>query len=67
MFDYELVKNYYNNLSQKLLDIKKNLNKPLTLSEKILYSHAEDSDKKYQRGIDYVNFYYCCVISVDCH
>ncbi len=57
MFDYELVKNYYNNLSQKLLDIKKNLNKPLTLSEKILYSHAENSDKKYQRGIDYVNFY----------
>ena len=23
MFDYELIKNYYNNLSQKLLDIKK--------------------------------------------
>jgi len=57
MFDYELIKKYYNNLSRKLLDIKKNLDKPLTLSEKILYLHAETSEEKYQRGIDYVNFY----------
>jgi len=57
MFDYELIKNYYNNLSQKLIDIKKNLDKPLTLSEKILYLHAKKSNNNYQRGIDYVDFY----------
>ena len=57
MFDYQLIENYYNNLSQKLLDIKKNLNRPLTLSEKILYLHAEKSDGVYKRGIDYVDFY----------
>ena len=57
MFDYELIKNYYNNLSQKLLDIKKNLARPLTLSEKILYLHAEKSNGNQQGGIDYVNFY----------
>ncbi|MBI45427.1 MAG: aconitate hydratase [Candidatus Marinimicrobia bacterium] len=57
MFDYQLIENYYNNLSQKLLDIKKNLNRPLTLSEKILYLHAENSKGVYKRGVDYVNFY----------
>jgi len=57
MFDYELIKNYYNNLSQKLLDIKKNLDRPLTLSEKILYLHAENYNQNYNRGSDYVNFY----------
>ena len=57
MFDYELIKNYYNNLSQKLLDIKKSLDRPLTLSEKILYLHAENSNQNYRRGSDYVNFY----------
>ena len=57
MFDYQLIENYYNNLSQKLLDIKKNLNRPLTLSEKILYLHAENSEGVYKRGVDYVDFY----------
>jgi len=57
MFDLELIKKYYDNLSTKITDIKKKLNRPLTLSEKILYLHAENFNKKYSRGIDYVNFY----------
>ena len=57
MFDLELIKKYYDNLSTKIIDIKKNLGRPLTLSEKILYLHAEDYNKNFKRGIDYVNFY----------
>ena len=57
MFDLELIKKYYDNLSTKIIDIKKNLGKPLTLSEKILYLHAEDSSKIFKRGVDYVNFF----------
>ena len=56
MFDNQLIENYYNNLSQKLLDIKKNLNRPLTLSEKMLYLHAGNSKGVYKRGVDYVDF-----------
>ena len=43
------------NLSLKLSEIKKKINKPLTLSEKILYAHAS-TIQKYHRGIDYVDF-----------
>ena len=57
MFDLELIKKYYDNLSTNIIDIKKNLGKPLTLSEKILYLHAEDSSKIFKRGVDYVNFF----------
>ena len=57
-FDIALLKKHYETLADKLEAIRKTLNRPLTLSEKILYSHLhEDSAlKNYQRGKDYVFF-----------
>ncbi len=57
MFDLDLIKKYYDNLSSKIIDIKRKLNRPLTLSEKVLYLHTDIPSESYNRGIDYVNFY----------
>ena len=44
-FDIEMIKSYYETLGEKMLVIKEKLNRPLTLAEKILYSHLDHKDK----------------------
>tara|TARA_B100000287_G_C20656300_1_gene788682 strand:- start:252 stop:2507 length:2256 start_codon:yes stop_codon:yes gene_type:complete len=56
MFDLELIEKFYNNLDSKIDSVRKLVNKPLTLTEKILYSHCSDKVRSFERGIDYVNF-----------
>ena len=56
MFDLELVQNFYNQLDSKIKSIRLNIEKPLTLTEKILYSHCDEKIMKFKRGVDYVNF-----------
>ena len=56
-FDLNIIKKYYDNLPNKIDSIRKILNKPLTLSEKILYSHLnENINSEYSRGEDYADF-----------
>ncbi len=57
-FDIDLIKNHYSNISSKIDKVKANLNRPLTLAEKILYAHLHDDSplKSYNRGEDYVFF-----------
>ena len=58
IFDLDMIKSIYANLSQKVDTVRKTVSKPLTLTEKILYSHL-DSDmaiREFSRGKDYVNF-----------
>ena len=58
VFDLDLIKKVYAELPSKLAEARKALGRPLTLSEKILYSHlhTESSLKNYTRGGDYVYF-----------
>jgi aconitate hydratase len=57
IFDIDMITNYYKTLQNKIAEARKLLNRTLTLSEKILYSHlSEGINKKYIRGEDYVNF-----------
>jgi aconitate hydratase len=58
LFDIELVRNVYSLLPSKIEKARKLVNRPLTLSEKILFSHLWDElpAKPYGRGEDYVNF-----------
>jgi aconitate hydratase len=58
VFDLDLIKKTYQNLSEKVSAARTVLNKPLTLSEKILYSHLWDGHAKtaFSRGSDYVDF-----------
>jgi aconitate hydratase len=57
-FDIDMIKAYYDSLSARLDKIRKRLKRPLTLTEKILYTHLhrESELKNYQRGKDYVFF-----------
>jgi len=58
VFDKEMIVATYAALPEKINQIKKVLNRPLTLAEKILYSHLAQDEllKSYERGVDYVNF-----------
>jgi len=56
-YDLDTVLEFYANYSQKIENVKSVIKRPLTLSEKILYSHLHDSQvQNFQRAKDYVNF-----------
>jgi len=58
MFDLDLITKSYQELSAKIEKAKKHLNRPLTLSEKILYAHLYQDQplSDFKRGVDYVDF-----------
>jgi aconitate hydratase len=58
IFDFEMINAFYRELPSRVSDIRKNLKRPLTLSEKILYSHLYQKSQSvsYNRGVDYVDF-----------
>ncbi len=57
-FDLNMVKNFYDSYSAKIEEIKKSIDRPMTLCEKILYAHlsADQRLKNFTRAQDYVNF-----------
>jgi len=57
-FDIDMIKTVYANIAEKVEAARKVVGKPLTLSEKILYSHLWDgkATKAFARGKDYVDF-----------
>jgi len=57
-FDINMLKTHYASFAEKVDKVKSVLDRPLTLTEKILYAHLhEDSPlKNYERGKDYVFF-----------
>ncbi len=58
MFDLEMIKAVYNRIPERVAAARKLVNKPLTLSEKILYSHLTEGTPSnvYERGNSYVDF-----------
>ena len=57
-FDIDMIKKVYSNMAERVDAARNIVGKPLTLSEKILYSHLWDGapDKVFARGKDYVDF-----------
>jgi len=56
-FDLKMINNFYNRLPSLLESTRDKLNRPLTLTEKILYAHLKDGSlKDYGRGASYANF-----------
>ena len=57
-FDIDMIKEVYSKMGQRIDAARKVVNKPLTLSEKILYSHlhGEQTLEAFTRGKSYVNF-----------
>ncbi len=58
VFDLDMIKKFYAGYAEKLEAARKVVNHPLTLTEKILYTHLwkGNADKAYERGKDYVDF-----------
>ncbi|CAM3844551.1 aconitate hydratase [Mucilaginibacter galii] len=57
-FDLDMIKKVYDRFSSRIDAARQATGKPLTLTEKILYSHLTEGDAKaaYHRGVDYVDF-----------
>ncbi len=57
-FDIEMIRQVYANYPEKIEAARNILNRPLTLTEKILFTHLSEglATKNYERGRDYVDF-----------
>jgi len=58
VFDLEMIKAVYSRMGERIEAARKVVNKPLTLAEKILYSHLTEGNasQAYERGNSYVDF-----------
>ncbi|MCX6231777.1 MAG: aconitate hydratase [Bacteroidetes bacterium] len=58
IFDFEMIKTFYAALPDKIEKARGVIQRPLCLSEKLLYSHLLESNisKPLQRGVDYTEF-----------
>ena len=57
VLDEKMIKAVYSALPEKMNKVKAVLQRPLTLTEKILYAHlSQPLENDFERGIDYVNF-----------
>lgn len=58
VFDIDMIKAVYERYPERIAAARKIVNKPLTLSEKILYAHLWDGNatEAYERGESYVDF-----------
>ncbi len=58
MFDIDMIKAVYSRFPKRINEVKKIINKPLTLTEKILYAHLWDEQlsSAHERGKSYVDF-----------
>ncbi len=57
IFDLDLIKTVYSNFKSKVDEAKKLLNRPMTYTEKVLYTHLWNKpDKPYERGKDFTDF-----------
>ena len=57
-FDIDIIRRHYAGLPKKIERVKRILNRPLTLAEKILFAHLHDDSpiQDFKRGSDYVFF-----------
>ncbi|WP_293945357.1 MULTISPECIES: aconitate hydratase [unclassified Sphingobacterium] len=57
-FDVDMIKKVYSRYDERIAAARQVVNKPLTLSEKILYAHLWDGNatEDYKRGVSYVDF-----------
>ena len=58
VFDLDMIKSHYNRLAERVEKARSLVGKPLTLTEKILYSHLWNgsTDLAFERGGSYVDF-----------
>lgn len=57
LFDLDLTERCYKKMKDKLQSVREIVKRPLTLTEKILYTHLSTLDQPLKRGIDYSEFF----------
>src|SRR5690554_2918286 len=61
IYDIDTIKNNFTQLEERIKSLSQKISRPLTLSEKILFSHVDESDfsklPTIKRGQDYLYFY----------
>ena len=58
MFDLNIIKAFYEEIPNRISDTRKLIDRPLTLTEKILYSHLSiNPSRPFDRGKSYVEFH----------
>jgi len=57
-FDIDMIKKVYTRYGERIAAARRVVNRPLTLTEKILYAHLWDGNatQSYERGVSYVDF-----------
>ena len=57
-FDFDMIKMGYSLMAERVDAARKTVGRPLTMTEKILYSHLSDGNTEtaYEKGVSYVNF-----------
>jgi aconitate hydratase len=57
-FDFDLIRSFYSTFAARVDAARHVINRPLTLTEKILYAHLADGTPEvaFERGSDYVSF-----------
>lgn len=57
-FDIDMIREVYARMGDRISQARKICGRPLTLTEKILYSHLSDTmpEKAFERGVTYVDF-----------
>ena len=55
-FNIDLIQKYYQDLPGEIDKLRKLTKRPLTFTEKILFTHLSGYYKEFQRGRDYVEF-----------
>lgn len=58
IFSIEMIRAFYKEMPARITETRKKLGRPLTLSEKIVYSHLYNKNEPgpFKRGADYVDF-----------
>jgi len=58
MFDLDMIRDVYSKMSNRISAARIKINRPLTLAEKVLYSHLSEGmpDNEFVRGESYVDF-----------
>src|SRR5512138_2102284 len=58
VFDLDMIREVYRNMPDRISAARRIVNRPLTLSEKILYTHlhTDQPAENFERGKSYVNF-----------
>jgi len=55
-FNIDMIQNFYECFSDRIYSIREKYDRPLTFTEKILFSHLHGSIKNFERGTEYLEF-----------